>query len=470
MLFNSYTFLIHFLPVVLGIFLLLFYINKKTWALIWLTLASLYFYAHWNVNNLPIFILSIIANFYFGKLIVTKNKTILYLGIAFNLTLLGFFKYTSFIAEQINIENIPEIALPLAISFFTFQQIAYLVDIHRQIIKPFPFRQYILFVSFFPHLIAGPIMHYREMMPQFINLKITKEHWNKVALGITIFSIGLFKKVALADQFATISDPAFAAANTGNLTTLDAWQGMLAYSFQIYFDFSGYAEMAIGLGLLFGIYLPINFNSPYKAINIVDFWRRWHITLSTFLRNYLYIPLGGNRFGKIRHINSLVITMLLAGLWHGAGWNFIIWGGLHGILLAITHYYLKNPTSVIGKIISILTTFFLVTLLWILFRAESLSAALNYYQSLFTAFNIDDIFNHKYLYNTLLLIAGFLIIWILPNTIQLLQYQEYAAEKKLTLNLNLPLKWYGLIAGLLLFFSIKTMLTGTAQNFIYFVF
>lgn len=467
MLFNSYTFLFQFLPVTLVGFLLLFCLNRKELALGWLTLASLYFYSQWNWWNLPLLLASVAINFQLGKLIGQGQRAALYLGVSFNLLLLGWFKYAGFAASLLGGNASLEIALPLAISFFTFQQIAYLVDIHRQVISPFKFPKYLLFVSFFPHLIAGPIMHYREMMPQFTQLSITRTHLRIIGLGVVFFSIGLFKKVVLADHFAAISDPTFASASTlQSLGSVEAWQGMLAYTFQIYFDFSGYAEMAIGLGLLFGIWLPINFNSPYKASSIVDFWRRWHVTLSNFLRDYLYIPLGGNRLGQWRQASNLLMTMLLAGLWHGAGWTFVLWGGLHGLLLVINHRLPALPQGLPWRLGSILLTFLLVAFLWILFRAETLAAAWHYFAVLWQYPDLSRLFAEQNTPVLAWLLVGFSVIWVLPGTLQWLRYTHWQANPT-AIRLHAG---HGLLAGVLLFVSLKMMASGPSQSFIYFVF
>src|SRR4029078_9582961 len=231
-----------------------------------------------------------------------------------------------------------DIILPLAISFFTFQQIDYLADLYQNKAYVPSLLKYFLFNTFFPQLIAGPIVHHGEIIPQFENKKIFQLNARNLAIGFTIFFMGLFKKVAIADNIAPIANQVFHLANIGVTPTFwEAWTGAFIYSFQLYFDFSGYSDMAIGLACLFGISLPINFNSPYKATNIIDFWRRWHITLSRFLRDYLYIPLGGHRLGSGRRYANLVITMLLGGLWHGASWTFVVWGGLHGVYLMINH-------------------------------------------------------------------------------------------------------------------------------------
>jgi D-alanyl-lipoteichoic acid acyltransferase DltB (MBOAT superfamily) len=272
------------------------------------------------------------------------------------------------------------LALPLAISFFTFQQIAYLVDSYRKETKEYDFLNYALFVTFFPQLIAGPIVHHKEMMPQFASKWNLVKNYRNIALGLFIFSIGLFKKVVIADTFATWATPGFDVATT--LTFFEAWATSLSYTFQLYFDFSGYTDMAIGAALLFNIKLPINFNSPYKATDIQDFWRRWHITLSRFLRDYIYIPLGGNRKGSFRTYNNLIITFLLGGLWHGAGWTFVFWGFLHGVALAI-HRVWSSLGFKIWTWLAWLITFNFVNIAWIFFRAKEWDDAIKVLKGMF---------------------------------------------------------------------------------------
>ncbi|MGH6886959.1 MAG: MBOAT family O-acyltransferase, partial [Geminicoccales bacterium] len=331
MLFNSFEFILAFLPVTLIGFFLLGGRESPRAALSWLVLTSLFFYGWWNPSYLVLIIGSICFNFFVGqRLLARSSKAILGFGVAVNLLSIAYFKYAGFLAfnieELAGVEvGLEHIVLPLAISFFTFQQIAYLVDAHRGEVRAEGFVNYALFVTFFPQLIAGPIVHHSEVLPQFARRSTYRLDLDNLALGLTVFSIGLFKKVVLADGIATYATPMFAAAQGGYEPTLfEAWGGALAYTFQLYFDFSGYSDMAVGLGLMFNIRIPINFDSPYKAVNVIDFWRRWHITLSRFLRDYLYIPLGGNRRGPERRYVNLMLTMLLGGLWHGAGWTFVI--------------------------------------------------------------------------------------------------------------------------------------------------
>jgi len=397
MLFNSYEFIFFFLPLTLLGYFLVAKAGRET-AILWLVLASLFFYSWWNPNYLILILVSMITNFLFGKVLIRNHQGCnnrqgnfwLLVGICFNLALLGYFKYANFFVDNVNFLldtdlYLSEIILPLAISFFTFQQITYLVDAHKGITEEYKFTHYALFVTFFPQLIAGPIVHHREMLPQFMHKNALKPYITNISIGLTIFAIGLFKKTVLADGIAQYATPVFDAAENGQiLTFFEAWGGALAYTFQLYFDFSGYSDMAIGIARLFGIKLPINFHSPYKAISIVEFWRRWHITLSRFLRDYLYIPLGGSRQGKIQRYRNLVLTMLLGGLWHGAGWTFVMWGGLHGVYLAINHAWMHITSKwqvhkrfiPVTKLLSWVLTFNAVVVGWVFFRANSFEAAI----------------------------------------------------------------------------------------------
>jgi D-alanyl-lipoteichoic acid acyltransferase DltB (MBOAT superfamily) len=390
MLFNSNVFILVFLPlVVVGFYVLGRRGNE--WAIGFLAAASLFFYGWWQATYLLLLLASILVNFALGRLLAQRrSRSLITLGIAFNLALLGYFKYANFLVDTTNAvfetdNSLAPIALPLAISFFTFQQIAYLVDVYRGHVKETDFRHYVLFVSFFPQLIAGPIVYHKEMMPQFARSALARLDWQSIALGLTLFSFGLFKKVCLADRVAEYASPVFHLAEAGEtLTFFQAWGGTLSYSFQIYFDFSGYSDMALGLACLFGIRVPANFFSPYKAHNIVEFWRRWHMTLSRFLRDYLYFPLGGNRRGSARRYVNLMTVMVIGGLWHGAGWTFVIWGGLHGFYLVINHgwhalgrVFGRDPgqTSVAGRTLGMVITFAAVTVAWVFFRAESFAGA-----------------------------------------------------------------------------------------------
>lgn len=379
MLFNSYIFIIGFLPLTL----ILYYLSAKKFgsqcARCVLILASLFFYSWWDVRNLPILLGSILVNYILAGRIQQSEgkgrKAWLTAGIVFDLGLLGYFKYTAFAVETVNslLQTgfaVPHIVLPLGISFFTFTQIAYLVDSYRGEVKGYTKSGYFLFVTIFPHLIAGPILYHKDMIPQFMderNYHINYENMNR---GIVWFTLGLAKKVLIADRLAEYVGEAF--SHVGALNTIDAWFASLAYTLQLYFDFSGYSEMAIGLGLMLNFRLPLNFNSPYQSTNIIEFWRRWHMTLSGFLKNYLYIPLGGNRTGH--HLRNIMVTMLLAGLWHGAGWTFIFWGGLHGLYICINHLWRKSRYS-LPKPAGWLMTFLAVDIALVFFRAENFDMA-----------------------------------------------------------------------------------------------
>ncbi len=396
MLFNSYAFICLFLPLTLAGFYLLGALGLRRVVIGWLVGASLFFYGWWNPVYLFLILGSVLFNFGVGLAIGRVRPArpagmLLGLGVAGNLALLGYFKYTDFFIVNISaaagLDWAPlQIILPLAISFFTFQQIAFLVDTARGEAREYDLLKYFLFVTFFPQLIAGPIVHHKEMMPQFAGSRLGRFCSESLAVGVTIFAIGLFKKVVLADTVALYATPVFDAAEAGRpVGFFAAWQGVLAYTAQIYFDFSGYCDMAIGLARMFGIRLPLNFDSPYKAASIIDFWRRWHMTLSRFLRDYLYIPLGGGRRGAARRYVNLMIVMLLGGLWHGAGWTFVIWGGLHGLYLLINHLWRglrragTQTAKALGPFERILAqglTLFAVVVAWTFFRAESLDGAL----------------------------------------------------------------------------------------------
>jgi alginate O-acetyltransferase complex protein AlgI len=400
MLFSSYAFLFQFLPVVALAFAAARRYSPRC-GIVVLAFASLIFYAAWKPVYLLLLVASIGVNFWLGLRMEdpARRRSFGTLGVALNLALLCYFKYTNFVFDSFTtLTGTPlpfvNVILPLGISFFTFQQIAYLVDVMRGAKVERDIVSYTLFVSFFPHLIAGPLVHHAEMIPQFKRGRTGR--WSVLAArGLAIFAAGLFKKVVIADNLAQFVTPVFAHLDAGGgVTTPWAWLATLAYSLQIYFDFSGYSDMAVGLALLFGIRLPVNFRSPYKAVSIIEFWRRWHITLSRFLREYLYIPLGGNRLGEQRRYINLAVTMLLGGLWHGAGWNFIIWGGLHGIYLCINHLWrgwrgddpqvsATATASTATRIVSWAVTFFAVVIAWVFFRAKTAAGAWQMLGSLF---------------------------------------------------------------------------------------
>lgn len=390
MLFNSFEFLALFLPISLIGF---FHFGRygTTVGATWLGLCSVFFYGWWDFRYVGLLLLSIGFNFSCGRAIAKRagyrsGKLLLVFSVLANLLLLGYYKYAGFfigVISDLSGNHWPAYAvfLPLGISFFTFTQIAFLVDAYRGLAAEYRFSYYLLFVTYFPHLIAGPILHHAEMMPQFDEKRNYKPRPANFEIGLTIFLIGLAKKVLLADNLAPYANAVFAATEPQSL--LIAWGGVLAYTFQLYFDFSGYSDMAIGVSRLFGIRLPLNFNSPYKSANIIEFWRRWHMTLSRFLRDYLYFSLGGNRFGKWRRQMNLLVTMLLGGLWHGAGWNFIIWGGLHGLYLIVNHIWRETVSRLglrinrrLGHVLGVLVTFHSVVVGWVFFRAADSKSAL----------------------------------------------------------------------------------------------
>jgi D-alanyl-lipoteichoic acid acyltransferase DltB (MBOAT superfamily) len=408
-----------------------------------------------------------------------SKKTILTFGIISNIALLGYFKYTDFFIENINLltdGNVPtlDLALPLAISFFTFQQISYLVDSYRQETKEYDFLNYALFVTFFPQLIAGPIVHHKEMMPQFEKTRNKVKNYRNIAMGLFIFTIGLFKKVVIADTFAVWATQGFDVATTLNL--FEAWATSLSYTFQLYFDFSGYTDMAIGLALLFNIKLPINFNSPYKATNIQDFWRRWHITLSRFLKDYVYIPLGGNRKGEFRTYNNLLATFIIGGIWHGAGWTFVFWGFLHGIALVIHRAWSKLGFK-IWTWLAWLITFNFVNIAWVFFRAKEWDDAVKVLGSMFS---LDNIVLPNFLAAKLAILSNYgiefggfatnlsagkdLIVWLLVGFILILVFKN-STEKLDRFKLN-----YKTIIFSVISFTGGVLLLNRVSEFLYFNF
>lgn len=437
--------------------------------LLWLVASSLFFYSWWNPKYLGLLLISILMNFWIGVFVSRlKSKYILGLGITLNLILLGYYKYYHFFLSNMAVlldqplTSEPTI-LPLAISFFTFQQIAYLVDLYQKKTQQSDFMRYAVFISFFPQLIAGPIVHYREMMPQFVDKLMNRRIAQNLSIGLTIFSIGLCKKVMLADNIEPFVSQVFIASETGMLLTpVEAWLGALAYTFQLYFDFSGYSDMAIGLARCFGIRLPLNFHSPYKATSIIEFWRRWHMTLSRFLRDYLYIPLGGNRKGHTRRYVNLFITMLLGGLWHGAGWTFIIWGGLHGFYLTINHLWQERfpqAQAVWFRFVGAILTFIAVVIGWVFFRSETLSGAWHLMHCMFSwqrdvlpaffgrhlpilsSWGIaasGDYANPGHLWSSAMfyMMVMAIVVWLLPNTQQFMRYYRPVFERVYPLQLN----------------------------------
>ena len=497
MLFNSYEFIFCFLPLAFACFYGLGRYGSRKLAIAFLSGASLFFYGWWNPAYLWVLVSSILFNYAVGGVLSGKRvllysipkKAMVVAGISCNLLLLGYFKYANFALTSINfaLESdlfIGTIILPLGISFFTFQQITFLIDSYKGETNEYNFLQYCLFVTFFPQLIAGPIVHHKEMLPQFNTVTISRLNLGNLSVGVSIFTIGLLKKTVLADSIAVYATPVFSSAENGvSLGFFTAWGGTLAYTLQIYFDFSGYSDMAIGLGWMFGILLPLNFNSPYKANNIIEFWKRWHITLSRFLKDYLYIPLGGNRKGQARRYFNLMATMLLGGLWHGAGYTFVIWGALHGLYLAINHGFRSirlalghdlTKSNVWGRGVARLTTFVAVSVAWIFFKASSLEGAQNVMHGVIglNGFVLPEVYDYHFLFFLCLLLA---ISWVMPNTQEFMQNYNPSLEftKVRSHNPLDDLQWKpGTVYGILLSIALVVSLIMLSKNseFLYFQF
>ena len=378
MLFNSYDYLVYFLPItVLGYFALG---NRARWPVLWLVVASLVFYGWWNPRYLPLIAASIAFNFGMALCIrrAPNARRWVVAGVTGNLLLLGIYKYCDFLLRTLAAAGIMplvqfHLALPLGISFFTFTQVAFLVDVARGKAREATLDNYALFVTFFPHLLAGPIIHHGEMMPQFASTANKRIAWDNIARGLFLLAIGLAKKTFIADPLAPLVAGGF--DHPATVDAVGAWLSVLAYTLQIYFDFSGYTDMALGAALLFNIRLPINFDSPYRALDLRDFWHRWHMTLSRFLREYLYIPLGGNRTGEPRVLANVFVTFVLGGLWHGAAWTFVAWGALHGAGLCCVRLW-KRTGWMMPPPVAWAITFLFVAIAWVFFRAASLPDAM----------------------------------------------------------------------------------------------
>lgn len=482
--------------------------------MVWLTGCSLFYYGWWN----PIYLLLIgtlmLVNYGLGLAIYQRRfapRLLMIAGVTFNLAVLGYFKYMDFFISTINgvadtNYHLLHIILPLGISFFTFQKIAFLVDSYHRKIEHYSFLHYCLFVTFFPQLIAGPIVHYRELMPEFLRIRLNGLTFRHLAVGLSIFAVGLFKKAVIADNVSAPVGPIFSAVDRGvPISFFEAWGGLLAYTAQLYFDFSGYSDMAIGLALLFGVRLPLNFFSPYKSRNIIEFWRRWHITLSSFLRDYLYFTLGGNRHGKFNRYRNLFLTMLIGGLWHGAAWTFVVWGALHGAYLMICHGwnavvdgYKRCPRfGMAMKPVAYVITFLSIVVSMAFFRADSLTAAWlmikglcglhgmyldpsehSFYAAL-TAIGLPVEYSpyavryvDKDVLHHLLLVYG--IIWCMPNVAQLFSAQhpvitggELIRAFPARIQWHASWRWGVLVAVLLL---VSLMSLNNVSEFLYFRF
>ncbi len=514
MIFSSWPFIFLFLPLTaLGFFTIP--LRFRTARKLWLTLASLAFYAYWKIEYVPLIVFSILFNYAVAESLLQWRERrlagwILFAGVGTNLLLLGYFKYANFVAQSFGWATdraIPhfDIILPLAISFFTFTQIAYLVDVYRDQARHYSFLDYSLFVVFFPHLIAGPIIRHWEIIPQYADKDI-RANREDISVGLAIFLIGLYKKMLLADGISGVANAVFGAAERGaTLTWFDAWFGALAYTMQLYFDFSGYSDMAIGLARMFSIRFPFNFSSPYQADSIPEFWRRWHVTLTRFLREYFYFPLGGNRCGKVRHSLNIFLTMLASGLWHGAGWTFVAWGALHGVYLLIAtlwqqfwepRAWRRDHWLWRGAMVGV--TFLAVLTGWVLFRSVTFAGAGQMLATMAGAHGLTVPFNvgeaqlgigkmatligativpegvagvtYRWTIPGMLLLLG--ICWLLPNTQQWLRdyhpvLEKIPATRALRLRLGFTV---GLVLGLPFFAVAKAFVGSQPSPFLYFNF
>jgi alginate O-acetyltransferase complex protein AlgI len=484
MLFNSYPFLLGFFPLVLLVF---FILGRRSHLLAsgWLAAASLFFYAWWSPAALPLLLVSICANYRFGLLLTpheratqARRKVWLITALAANLLVLAYFKYADFFIGNVNTLlqatsgqqlRALHVVLPIGISFFTFTQIAFLVDCYEGKVQERRFVHYALFVSYFPHLISGPVLHHSQMMPQFRSAQTYAPLLDNFIAGLLGLTIGLAKKVLLADEFSQYASPVFEAAGAGrHIGPVAAWIGALAYTLQIYFDFSGYTDMAVGLSRMFGIRLPLNFDAPYKAGNIIEFWRRWHMTLSQFLRDYLYVPLGGNRKGAARRYANLMTTMLLGGLWHGASWTFVAWGGLHGAYLLVNHMWrgavarmaCPRPIALVGAAAGTALTFLAVVVAWVPFRAPTFAGAQAILTAMFAVgstpapgtfaatFAGMEVPPTSFEYLGGFMAAGFAIVWLFPTTQSIIPRFERMQGRRAWFCMGILLFGIGLLAAI----------------------
>ena len=487
--FNSYPYFLFLAVAVLGFRLL--ESRALTGRRILLLLASYAFYAWWRADFLLLLCGSTLVNYTLGREIEQRRakgqgrRPILIAGLVFNLGLIAAFKYAGLLTGTANQLfgiglPLPDFFLPLAISFFTFEQISYLVDADAGKTARYSLLDYALFVAYFPHLIAGPIVRHNDLIPQFHQMRSRNDD---LAAGVTLFTIGLAKKTLIADNLAPFADAIFNAAGRGiALGPTDSWLGMLFFAFQIYFDFSAYSDMALGSSLMLGIRLPVNFHSPYKAASIIEFWRRWHISLSAFLRDYLYIPLGGNRQGRGRRYLNLFVTMLLGGLWHGASWTFMLWGGLHGLYLTINHAFrhLTKDVTVTPawrlplRGLSVLQTFAATSLAWIVFRAETLASARNVAGGLVGLGDSAVVSFSPLAAITLVLL--FVIVWWMPNSMEIMWRHQPALPSPYERDPVMPasrLSWQptrlqAVIYGLICIIAILAL--SNLKPFIYFQF
>ncbi len=436
MLFNSLEFILLFLPVAIFGYFQLGKVSHQL-AILWLTLLSIFFYAYWSIESLPVLIGSILMNYLYGvalnRLIGTFKKIILVVGISTNLLCLGYYKYADFFIQNINSVNqvfgfdvleLQLLVLPIGISFFTFTQIAYLMDVYLGKVKNDQWLEYGLFVTFFPHLIAGPIIHHRDVMPQFKNSQTSCFKFKNMSDGFILFGIGLVKKVLIADSMAVYANNFYQQINSSTVDSFSAWMGTMAYSFQLYFDFSGYSDMALGLGLLFGVTLPINFNSPYKATSIIDFWQRWHMSLTKYIGEYLYNPiclkfariaLGRSKYIEFFYLYALptIITFAIIGLWHGPSWSFVLFGLYHGILISVNHGWRKIVGIKMPRWVSWFLTLVFVNIGFVLFRSGDINLAIKVLAVMFGAGSQLFIWDHQIFLKVL---ACLLAVKFLPNS------------------------------------------------------
>ena len=486
MLFNSTSFLFIFLPISFLVFFGITSISPKLSKII-LCIISIIFFSFWTTSFLLILISSIFINFIFSKFLdhfKNKRKELLYISIFINLIFLFSFKYYFFIFGILDISyEKNNLFFPLGISFYTFTQLSYLIDKFKNPKINLTFINYFLYVTWFPHLLSGPMLHYKNMSPQFDSADLYKIQIKNISIGIFYFSLGLFKKVCIADTFSQISMPIFDSLNYSDLNTTNVWIGLLSFTLQLYFDFSGYSDMAIGISKIFNIDLPVNFNSPYKSLSIIDFWRRWHITLSAYLKDYLYIPLGGNRCSTFRCYLNIMITMIFGGIWHGASITFTIWGALHGIFILINHQWNKQKIRM-PKDLAWFTTFIVVTIAWLPFRANDLMQLKIMLVAMFgldkiilpiylkhiipdiswITFDYIKIGNSFSIYEAIILIfIGIVIIKFTPNT-QELAHKFFSNTK----TSNNTYFWLGISLALILLISILNF-TKTSP-FLYFHF
>lgn len=471
MQFNSLIFIYCFLPITLFIFYYLKSIRNQKLTVYWLIFASCFFYAWFSIKYLMLILSITSVNYFIGKKLYSTTlhqkliqKTTLIIGLSINLLPLAWLKYKNFLIENYNYifntqHSLFELILPLGISFFTFQNITYLVDSYQKKTAPYCFKDFVLYIVYFPQLVAGPIVHHSDLIPQIQTIATSNLKPKTISSGIILFLCGLIKKICISDTLAEWANVTFQLAETQEavLGTLQSWSGAISFSLQIYFDFSGYTDMALGLAMMMGIILPNNFNSPCQATSIIEFWRRWHITLSTFLRDYVYIPLGGNRKGSTRRYINLMATMLIGGLWHGAAWSFILWGGLHGLYLCINHLWQKICTTFeVGfistksyKVLCWIITHLSVLIAWVFFRAENSSSAFKMLKSMFglsatTGGKIET-------WQLLFIISALLFVLSLPNSVRLLRghLSPHQASAMILDKITHSL-WGGVIAGIIL--------------------